>query len=181
MPNLFVALLLTLSAGVAGLLLAEIRNRDLNRVRAAMRQHVRTFLDARAPRQVHEIIREAGIQETTTGQAQTLLLILGEVLEVDFRLLRADDRLDHLLKVPAGLAEAGARMSHGQRRRDRPLDFFSLDLVERLALASDKRAWELARASLPHPPTSEESWADLLSTMTIREFLCFFAPTVRLR
>ena len=58
------------------------------------------------------------------------------------------------------------------------VEVFGYDIMYLVETRSERRLWNLQRNLLERPPQSEDEWIDLIMTMTVGDFVTYFAKTM---
>lgn len=146
----------------------------LARDRVAGRLAVRSALAPAA------ILSECEVDELDKEAARSLLLELAGIVNVEPGHFRADDLLGKLLRVtreeldPAPTADAWRRAGLTDQ-----IEVFGYDIMSMVERLSTKAAWRRKWQELSPRPRSEEDWLNRIMSMTLGEFLRFFAATAR--
>lgn len=106
------------------------------------------------------------IQEHEFG-ARILLSELSDMLKVNPQKIAQNYTLNDLL------------VFINTEERDKSIDPFSYELVERVANQSDKELWEQRWRNTPGLPSNEDALVEFISKMTVCEFLRFFSPLIK--
>lgn len=149
------------------------------RIERLGRERVRERLAAHTPADVESLLTDAGTPDGLISAARALATRLGAVLDVDPRLLRASDQLGDLLRVRADELPSVSSLDWAEAGLKDSIVVFSYDIMHMVETQSDKAKWRAKWDSLTPPPRSEEAWIDLILSMSVGEFLSFFAEIAK--
>ncbi|PZA14234.1 hypothetical protein DNK49_22965 [Azoarcus communis] len=63
--------------------------------------------------------------------------------------------------------------------QSKTIDPFSSELLEKVVALSDKRLWDQKWRDNPELPRNEDDLLDLITKMSVGEFLRFFSPLIK--
>lgn len=154
-------------------------SRGINQIYHAAEERVRQRLNVRDPIPASQILADSGLDSSLIREGTTLINNLAKLLGVDAARLRADDRLEDLVRVNA---QELTSVSPDSWRRAGLRGFIVVhvyDIMHMVETFSDYHKWKEKWASLLNPPRNEEQWIDLILDMTVSEFVNFFAPLAK--
>lgn len=136
-------------------------------------------LAARTPAELGSLLTDAGTSQSFRSAATVLATRLGAVLEIDPKLLRANDQLGDLLRIHSDELPFVTSQEWAESGLEGSVVVCSYDIMHIVETQSDKAKWRAKWASLPAPPRNEEAWIDLILSMSVGEFLSFFAEIAK--
>lgn len=139
---------------------------------------VRSRLAGRAPWAPEKVLAECGLSPDLVPRSMILLERLAEVLQIDPGRLRGSDRIGDLLRVPVRALSDAAANTWRRRAGGDHVEVFGYDLMYLVETLSDREAWRLEWSRLEHPPRVEDEWIDRMMTLSVGEFLEYFAKTM---
>jgi len=154
-------------------------NSTVSRIDKAAKERVRQRLAQRTEVAIPDLLEQAAVPSGLRDVATNLAIQLGRILGSEAGVLRADDRLDVLLRVDAQELPSISADEWGEARLKQRLIVHSYDIMHLVETFSDGDKWKQKWTTLAIRPQSEEQWIDLILVMTVGEFLNFFAPLAR--
>lgn len=159
-------------------ILDVLLNSELADVQTKAREVVRSRLLDRTRLSVEEMLTDCSPPPELIPRAKTLLLGLADIIQVSAGHLRCSDVLGDLLRVPSeALGDAAATAWRKSGMGD-SVEVFGYDIMYLVETRSERRLWNLQRNLLERPPQSEDEWIDLIMTMTVGDFVTYFAKTM---
>lgn len=149
------------------------------RIERLGRDRMRARLARRTPAEIASLLSDARTPLGTQPAAFGLATHLGEVLGVDPRMLRANDRLDDILRVRSDeVPEVSGREWTASGLKG-SIVVCSYDIMHLVETSADQTKWRAKWASLGTPPRNEEAWIDIILSMSVGEFLNFFGEIAK--
>lgn len=161
-------ILLVIVAVVSVVLFSSLNRKTVDKISTA-KNGLRKQASALRPYSVSEFLQNAGIADDD-HRAHALLRVLAGVLEVEPDKLAHDYPMRDLLVIS---------IDSDGNNQSQAIDPFSCELLEKVVALSDKRLWDKKWSDQPELPRNEEDLLDLITKMSVGEFLRFFSPLIK--
>lgn len=161
-------ILLVIVAVISVVLFSSLNRKTVDKISTA-RNGLRKQASALPPYSVSVFLQDAGIADDD-HRAHALLGVLAGMLEVEPGKLAHDYPMRDLLVIS---------IDSDSNKQSQTIDPFSCELLEKVVALSDKRLWDKKWSDQPELPRNEEDLLDLITKMSVGEFLRFFSPLIK--
>jgi hypothetical protein len=146
-----------------------LRTRGARDIGVVAKNNIRNRALSRKNTPVSDVLEQCLVPEDQLRAGVKLIELLSDLLDVPLSKFGCDIVLREMLQYqPDELTEYDGQV----------VEPFTYQLIERVAMLSDKGLWEKQWQDDPELPRTEEDLADFVVSMDLCSFIRFFAPLV---